>query len=142
MVNRIGHRDAIIFIPARDRIKEGLFIGIFEFQVPRYTAVGGFVYPRAFAVTDAQDIRRVSVKGLDVTEIELLRTGHDHHLPRFASVDSADNRPARAACPDDFLIDDRQSAKTCGRVDGLFDPLSRNRKKKGARDQARKDRDL
>src|SRR5687768_9760332 len=104
-VYRVAHRDAIILVPARDRIKESLLVLICELQLPGRAAIGGFIDSRTFTVADAEDICSVRVEGFDVTEVELLRSRNGHHLPRLSGVRRADHGPTGPARPDDFLID-------------------------------------
>src|SRR3989442_509814 len=70
-VDRVAKREAMRFRIARRRVEKepGAFVGVLQF--PRFATVGSLVDPRLVAITARHDIRRIRVKSLDVTKVEL-----------------------------------------------------------------------
>src|SRR5215470_5869577 len=86
MVYRIPKRDAMISIPKRHGVEEGLWIVILELQLPGLPAINSFVDSRRRSITNAEQIGGVGVDRIDITEIEGVASD-DEFLPGKAAID-------------------------------------------------------
>lgn len=132
-VHRVAHRNAVLRIPKGEGVKKCFWLAVFELQRPVLAAVGCLVNARGLAIADAQQVRRVRVKGFDIAEVELFRAGHLSGLPGLAAIKGADVSALCATGPSNLFADGAEAAKAGGGVAGLWLPLRKGIGRKGQR---------
>ncbi len=111
IVGRVAEGDAVVLVPERHGVKEGISVGARELRDPCGATVGSLEDARRVTVADAQDIGGHSIDGVHVTKVQRERRLRRHVLPCRAGVERAHHRAARPTGPRHFRTDGTDAAK-------------------------------